>query len=341
MKGAWIVATDALAAHGLVVRAPTMDDAEAVTALCNVCAVAQIGVPAYTAAEMRQFWSLAGFDPRTDAFIVHTAGGEMVAYGDVWVRLPAASCDALGQVRPDFTGRGIGTHLLALLEARARAATAHMPAGTRPLMVSTVAATNAAAHRLLERHGYALVRHSRVMSLEMEGEPEPPRWPEGVTVRAAVAGQDERAVWEANQEAFRDHFDHHAMPFEDWVGFVASEGYDPSLWFLAMERDEIAGMALCRTGVPEYPGGGWVGSLSVRRPWRRRGLGMALLQHTFGEFARRGVRRVGLGVDASSLTGANRLYERAGMRVLRQQDRFEKALRAGADGDEGGGQRGG
>jgi len=69
----------------------------------------------------------------------------------------------------------------------------------------------------------------------------------------------------------------------------------------------------------------------VLRPWRRRGLALALLHHTFGEFYRRGKRRVGLGVDADSLTGALRLYEKAGMHPIRQYASFEKELRPGVE----------
>jgi ribosomal protein S18 acetylase RimI-like enzyme len=74
-----------------------------------------------------------------------------------------------------------------------------------------------------------------------------------------------------------------------------------------------------------------VNSLSVRRPWRRRGLGLALLQHAFGEFYRRDTMTVALGVDAQSLTGATRLYERAGMHVDRQYAVYEKELRPGRE----------
>ena len=49
------------------------------------------------------------------------------------------------------------------------------------------------------------------------------------------------------------------------------------------------------------------------------------------EFYRRGQPKVGLGVDASNLTGALRVYERAGMHVARQNNIFEKELRAGVD----------
>jgi mycothiol synthase len=81
-------------------------------------------------------------------------------------------------------------------------------------------------------------------------------------------------------------------------------------------------IAVCRV----RSGIGWVGIHAVRRPWRRRGLGRALLQHSFVELHRRGYDRVGLGVGAESLTGANRLYESAGMQVVRQVDIFEKRL---------------
>ncbi len=76
---------------------------------------------------------------------------------------------------------------------------------------------------------------------------------------------------------------------------------------------------------------GWVGSLSVCRPWRRKGLAVALLYHSFAEFYRQGHRRVGLGVDSSSLTGATRVYERAGMHADQHTAIYSKVLRDGVD----------
>ena len=77
---------------------------------------------------------------------------------------------------------------------------------------------------------------------------------------------------------------------------------------------------------PEEPGVGWIGILGVRRPWRRRGLGRALLLHAFHEFRARGFTEAGLGLDAASLTGATRLYESVGMHVSAQFDFYEKQL---------------
>jgi GNAT superfamily N-acetyltransferase len=109
------------------------------------------------------------------------------------------------------------------------------------------------------------------------------------------------------------------------------EHFDPDLWYLAMDGDEIAGVSLCTRQSREDKKMGWVRVLGVRRPWRRRGLGLALLHHSFGEFHRLGKARVGLGVDASSLTGATGLYEKAGMNPIRQFDSYRLVLRAGRD----------
>jgi ribosomal protein S18 acetylase RimI-like enzyme len=71
-----------------------------------------------------------------------------------------------------------------------------------------------------------------------------------------------------------------------------------------------------------------VNVLGVRRPWRRRGLGRALLLQAFAEFRSRGRRGVGLGVDGLNTTGAVRLYEQVGMHVARRFDHYRKPLRA-------------
>lgn len=113
--------------------------------------------------------------------------------------------------------------------------------------------------------------------------------------------------------------------FEQW--FLKSPGFDPTLWFIPFENGQIVGTALC-----EYRGElGWVGSLSVRRPWRRKGVALALLRHVFGDFYHRGTRKVGLDVDAQSLTGATRLYEKAGMHIVYQENQYQKELRPGVE----------
>ena len=107
--------------------------------------------------------------------------------------------------------------------------------------------------------------------------------------------------------------------------------YDPNLWFVAWNGSETAGYCLCRAASISEHEAGYVNILGVRRDWRKQGLGLALLQHAFGELYRRGQMHVELDVDAESLTGALKLYEKAGMHVHRQNDVFEKELPSGRE----------
>ncbi len=121
-------------------------------------------------------------------------------------------------------------------------------------------------------------------------------------------------------ESFQDHWEWHGSPFDEW--WTLRHDDDHSLWFLVRDGDEIA--AIVRNEAREA--GGYVGLLGVRRPWRGRGLGKALLHRTFAEFWRRGLTRVSLGVDADSPTGATKLYERVGMTVDSATVVYERSL---------------
>jgi mycothiol synthase len=106
---------------------------------------------------------------------------------------------------------------------------------------------------------------------------------------------------------------------------IERDDFDPSFWFLAIDSDTVVGTALCyaRERI------GWVRNLGVRRDWRGRGLGLALLQHAFAAFYAHGYTCVGLGVDAQSPTGATRLYQRAGVRVTEEYETYQKTLLPG------------
>ena len=177
----------------------------------------------------------------------------------------------------------------------------------------------------LAARGFGSVRYSHRMEIDL-GEPTPePRWPEGVDVRTFRSG-DERVFYEVHQETFRDSWEPIEETYDEWAhALLEPPAFAPDLWFLALAGDEPAGFALCHphSGNDKL---GWVRILGVRRPWRRRGLGRALLLHAFSEFRQRGFRLAGLGVDAESLTGANRLYEQVGMRVSARFDIYEKTV---------------
>lgn len=178
---------------------------------------------------------------------------------------------------------------------------------------------------VLRARGFRPARYSLRMAIDLSAEIAPPVWPEGIVVRTRMAG-DERLVYETHMETFADSWEHEPADYADWSHWHLDEDrYDPSLSFLAFDDDELAAIALCRKD-DVLTSTGWVSILGVRRPWRKRGLAAALLRHAFAELAACGCTRVVLGVDGTSLTGAERLYERVGMTVADRFEIYEKLL---------------
>jgi ribosomal protein S18 acetylase RimI-like enzyme len=171
---------------------------------------------------------------------------------------------------------------------------------------------------------YELARHFFEMEIDLADEPAAPDWPNGLGVRT-FRPEDARAVYDADLEAFEDHWDPLDVTFEEWRAyFLDASDFDPELWFVVYDGEELAGFSLCskRAGETE----GHLHVLGVRRPWRKRGLGTALLLQSFRELRRRGCETTRLNVDADNLTGALRLYERAGMYVALRSDRYWKQI---------------
>jgi mycothiol synthase len=306
-------------AEDFVARAPTQRDFRAVADLVLASDLAGFGEPDYLEEELLAEWR--DLDLEKDAWVVVTQGGELAGYAAVEHRGHELTY-AEGYVHPLYTGLGVGTSLIRLTEARAWERASLAPPGTRVALDNTINGEDGRARQLLEQEGYEAVRHFWRMAIELEEAPEPEPL-EGVSIRPCVPGTEERAVFEALDEALRDHWEYRPNTFEEWERRQKRFGFDPGLWLVAVAGGEVAGAAVCE----DRSGTGWVSVLAVRRPWRRRGLGLALLRRAFGEFHRRGIPRIALAVDSQSLTGASRLYERAGMRVERLYSVYRKDLR--------------
>ena len=313
--------------EGFLVRPPEMDDLEAVHKLMEACDIADYGVPDITLEEMRTEWQAPTFDMEHDAWMVIAPGGRVVGYADMGQR-EHTRVFTFVRVLPDYVDRGISEPLFSLAEQWARQQIPQAKPEARVTLNTFISSRNQNVQHLLEQLGMTEIRRHWRMEIELDEAPPEPRWPERVFVRTFVPGRDERAVFDTDDEAFRDHWGHLPGNFEEWKHWtVEREKFDPSLWFLAFDGSEMAGISLCTYQLDN----GWVDTLAVRRPWRRMGLGMALLLHSFGEFYRRGTHKIGLGVDSQNLTGATRLYKRAGMHVAREYVAYEKELRAGVE----------
>jgi mycothiol synthase len=323
---------------GYVSRPASPADLDAVIETVNAATRDLIGMDKYTASDYKVEWEQSGFNLETDTRLVTAPDGQVAGIYEFWdLMQPHIRYAVWGRVHPQHEGRGVGSHLIAWADQRALLSLEKAPPGARVVLQGFVPSIIAGADALFAENGYELIRHSLRMVIELDAPPPAPHWSDGIVLRTMQEGE-EADVLRAVREAFRDHWGHVETPFEEdyerWMHRLHNdERFDPSLWFLAMAGDEIAGISLCWSRSFDDPTMGWVGTLGVRRPWRRQGLGMALLQHSFGEFFRRGTTIVGLGVDAQNLTGALRLYTKAGMHSdhRHQHSIYEKELRAGND----------
>ena len=319
-----------------IMRPAAMDDLATAVEMFNLCSQAQIGADEFNLEEYRMEWESPGFDIENSTRAVFTPDGELVGLVEVWdLATPPVRIWVWGRVHPEFEGLGIGTRLMEWAEQRARQAIARVPDGLQVQMQSSTLGNYEPPRHLFAKQGMQLNRHFWRMVIDDLNDIPEPVWPEGITLTSFAQRNDLHAVYKAVDDSFKDHWGYTPRDedeeLEQWRHWAESEEVDPALWFLAMDGDEIAAISLCRFKITDDPEMGFVDTLGVRRPWRRQGLALALLHHSFAELKKRGQKRVGLGVDASSLTGATRLYEKAGMHVARQYDNFSKVLRAGED----------
>lgn len=309
---------------GFRLRRPDMADALAVSQIFQRADMEEFGEPDYPLDDLIGDWQEVNL--QQNGWLITDERDRPVACATLSDQ-GSGRFEFHGIVDPEWCGRGLGTSLLALAEARTRALEPTVPAGLRAVLRTHVNGFHRPALGLLERNGCKPVRRFWRMEIVADKPPAAPEWPAGLAVREYRPGQDEAVAHALHQECFADHYGFVAEPLEQWLKRTQRKGFDPTLWFLVHDGERPCGFAFCSF----YGEAGWIANLGVRRPWRGRGLGELILRQMFHEFGRRGRTRVGLGVDSESLTGAPRLYERVGMRMVREFVRYEKELRPGAD----------
>lgn len=313
--------------EGYVTRAPTLDDIDTVVELERLCVAAGVSTGPSTAVDLRRHWDDPHRQDGDEDTLVVAADGRVVGYLEYFQAEPFTVFEFEAYVDPAHVE--ITDALLEVAEAKARQGLQLAQDGERVVLHGYTVSTSHDLQRLLTERGFAHTRNGLTMRIELSEQPPQPVWPPGVAVHRFVPGQDERAVWETMEASWQDQWGYSPMSFEEFVYYriTAQTDFDASLWLLAVDGDAVAGILL---GLPDPTGMAVKGQISVvgvLREHRKRGIGLALMHEAFNEFWRRGYSQVSLGVDASSLTGADRLYERAGMQEAGRTMTFEKVLR--------------
>jgi len=236
-----------------------------------------------------------------------------------------------GVIHPDVRRRGIGRSLLRWNERRARGVAAADPGlgGPQARLDVWVGEVETGAIALLESEGYVVGRYGFMMIrptlVDVAADP----MPDGLEIRP-VRPEHHRAIWDADNEAFRDHFEHREQTEEDYTALFGQPDLDTSLWQVAWAGDEVAGSVQSWIWAHENETlgvrRGWLERISVRRPWRRRGLARALITAALVELRERGMDDAMLGVDAENPTGALSVYESVGFRVKQRSSGYRKPL---------------
>jgi mycothiol synthase len=275
---------------------------------------------------------LSNSDPTRDVLIVEI-DGSIVGYGRCsWYREVGGDriYDTVCFLDPDWHRRGIGRAMLAALEGRIRQIARQQPDDGARLLQAEANDVAAGREALLRSAGFVPVRHGFTMIRPtLDDQPDAPL-PEGLEIRD-VRPEHMRAIWDADQEAFLDHWGSGQATEEDYRRFLTdpTQG-DTTLWRIAWDGDEVAGQVRSYVNAEENRRfgrrRGWVENISVRRPWRHRGLARALMAASFPLLRARGMTEGALTVDTENLSGALRVYESVGFRAVDRSTTYRRPL---------------
>ncbi|HKF84388.1 MAG TPA: GNAT family N-acetyltransferase [Candidatus Limnocylindrales bacterium] len=263
--------------------------------------------------------------------VVALVDGRMVgfAFGILVEREERLIGETWGAVVPDARHRGIGSAMWRWNRDRLEAqAAADLRPGPRELRAYALDIEHADL-ALIADQGYVPIRFGFEMRRFLTGSLPVRALPEGLELRPVTPDQH-RTIWQGDAEAFRDHWGHREQTEGDFIARFAAPETNTGLWSVAWDGDQVAGSVMTAIYAEENEAlgvrRGWLEHVSVRRPWRGRGLAKALCADAMRVLREQGMDEAWLGVDGTNPTGALQLYEGLGFTEVRRWRAFARPI---------------
>ena len=309
----------------------TVDDAGALSVLYNEIAEHD-DTPERLSADTMAHELESAFAPLDERTIVgRTPDGEIVAYGTMYHRKGETDEDRVyvaTYVRPDhrpqldepLTDWAVGA-------GKQELATSASP--RRFVCVWLYKSQQGAADRFRQR-GFEPVRHwwdmERLLSDAVE-----PAIEDGFSVVPWEDGHN-AATRLVHNAAFADHWGSVPMSKDAWQNNVLdSPGFRPDLSYIAIAEGEIAGYSYNEVYEEDWESAGqseaWISALGVLRKWRKKGIATALLSRSMQTMRDAGLEAAMIGVDSSSPSGAQHLYQAVGFQTKTKGTTWQREVR--------------
>jgi len=274
---------------------------------------------------------LTNCDPYQD-LIISEMHDEPIAYARVeWWQEEDPNDRIYGHfvnILPDWRDQGIEITIIQWCEARLRQIAGEHPQDSQRFYQTYSNEFKPRFNKILESQGYRPARFFIEMSRSLENIPTA-ELPEGIEVRPVIKGE-ERKVWNASMDAFRDHWGYSEPKEEHYTSYKGSKYFQPDLWQVAWEGDEIVASVMNYIDHDynqKYDRKrGWTEDISTRKAWRQRGIAKALIVRSMHMHKAIGMTEVGLGVDTNNLSGALKLYEGLGYKKEKTFINYRKSL---------------
>lgn len=309
---------------GYLLRHPTPDDLHTVLAVINANDKLMMGEEDTSPSDLRQHWQT--IDITTNAWVLCNAQNAIVAYEELHP-MQHGRFGLDGYVHPDHMGFGLGSYLVNIAEARSHELIGTYPPEYELFLTAGNVAGDENANAMFAALGYEATRSYYRMVLDVDGVPAPAQIPDGYAIQPFTL-DDAKSAYDLHMTSFVGHYGFARRSFDVWYAdkIKHNERFRAQDWAIIVYGNTPVAFGF---NYLREDGMGWVQTLGVHPDHRQRGLGRAVLQHSFVLLHLAGAQRIGLGVDSQNRSGAVKLYQDAGMYIDQHFLHQEKIMRTG------------